>query len=101
MEATHVEIINYLSVRQHSGIVAIETAVDESLNARLVKLMLLSNGVEDQVEGEGLVLAKSHLRLVRCHGSAHPAHVDHFPRNLRPNATKRKKIKISTLDDFS
>lgn len=55
----------HLPVGQHRGVVALEAALDELAHAGRVHLLLPGVQVEDEVVGEGLVLAQEHLRLPR------------------------------------
>lgn len=82
-------VYNYLSICKNGGIISVQAAQHEVLDTWSIHLILEHVRVEDQVEGEGLVLAEGDLGLVGNNRCAHPAHVDHLPRNLGPNTAKK------------
>ena len=90
-EKRQVEKVEDLSVGQDGGVVALEAALDELADARVVDVHLAGVHVEDVVVGEGLVGAEDHLRLARRHRRARPAHVDHLARRLWSDPGRRTR----------
>ena len=87
-----------LAISEDGGVVALEAALDEVADARVVDVHLTVVHVEDVVVGEGLVGAEDHLRFGRRDRRARPAHVDHFPRWLRPDPINAKSINSIGID---
>ena len=79
-EKRQVEEVEDLSVGQDGGVVALEAALDELADARVVDVHLAGVHVEDVVVCEGFIRTEDHLRFPRRHRRTRPAHIDHFPR---------------------
>lgn len=87
----------HLSIGQHSGVVALQRALDELLDAVIVNLQLVGGHVEDIVVGEATVRAECDLRLPGRDGGTHPTHLDHLARNLGANSATKKESKVETI----